>query len=72
MTTLQSARARRPLRILLVEDSPLLRNRLVRMLSEHEVMEVAGCAAAEAEAIAKLGVENQTMLGAQRRHLERQ
>jgi DNA-binding NarL/FixJ family response regulator len=56
MTSLQPMDARRPLRILLVEDSPLLRNRLVRMLSEHEVMEVAGCAAAEAEAIEKLGV----------------
>lgn len=56
MTPLQPMGARQPLRILLVEDSPLLRNRLIRMLSEHKVIEVVGYAAAEAEAVEKMGV----------------
>ena len=44
----------RPLRILLVEDSPLLRGRLENMLSQHAAFKVTGLAAAEAEAIEKL------------------
>jgi DNA-binding NarL/FixJ family response regulator len=55
VTQLQPVFARRPLRILLVEDSPLLRSRLIHMLSEHNEMEVAGCAAAEAEAVERIG-----------------
>ena len=43
-----------PLRILLVEDSPLLRGRLENMLSQHVVFSVTGTAAAETEAIEKL------------------
>src|ERR1044072_2033437 len=44
----------KPLRILLVEDSPLLRGRLENMLSQHASFRVTGLAAAEAEAIEKL------------------
>jgi DNA-binding NarL/FixJ family response regulator len=44
----------KPLRILLVEDSPLLRGRLENMLSQHATFKVTGLAAAEAEAIEKL------------------
>jgi CheY-like chemotaxis protein len=44
----------KPLRILLVEDSPLLRGRLENMLSQHAAFKVTGLAAAEAEAIEKL------------------
>jgi CheY-like chemotaxis protein len=43
-----------PLRILLVEDSPLLRGRLENMISQHAVFKVTGLAAAEAEAVEKL------------------
>ncbi len=43
-----------PLRIFLVEDSPLLRGRLENMLSQHAAFKVTGLAAAEAEAIEKL------------------
>src|SRR5262245_28714629 len=46
--------AGKPLRILLVEDSPLLRGRLENMLSQHAAFKVTGLAAAEAEAIEKL------------------
>lgn len=56
MAQTESVYERRPLRILLVEDSPLLRTRLLSMLSQHDAMEVAGYAAAESEAIEKLGV----------------
>jgi len=45
-----------PLRILLVEDSPLLRGRLENMLAQHVVFTVTGVAAAEAEAVEKLDV----------------
>jgi DNA-binding NarL/FixJ family response regulator len=44
----------KPLRILLVEDSPLLRGRLENMLSQHATFKVTGLAAAETEAIEKL------------------
>jgi len=44
----------KPLRILLVEDSPLLRSRLESMLSQYTAFKVTGLAAAEAEAIEKL------------------
>lgn len=44
----------KPLRILLVEDSPLLRGRLENMLSQHAAFKVTGLAAAEAEAVEKL------------------
>ena len=44
----------KPLRILLVEDSPLLRGRLENMLSQHATFKVTGLAAAEAEAVEKL------------------
>src|SRR3569832_2247998 len=44
----------KPLRILLVEDSPLLRGRLENMLSQHAACKVTGLAAAEAEAVEKL------------------
>src|SRR3954471_13330318 len=44
----------KPLRILLVEDSPLLRGRLENMLSQHATFKVTGLAAAESEAIEKL------------------
>jgi two-component system, OmpR family, response regulator len=44
----------KPLRILLVEDSPLLRSRLESMLSQYAAFKVTGLAAAEAEAIEKL------------------
>ena len=44
----------KPLRILLVEDSPLLRGRLENMLSQHAAFKVTGLAAAETEAIEKL------------------
>ena len=37
----------KPLRILLVEDSPLLRGRLENMLSQHATFKVTGLAAAE-------------------------
>ena len=43
-----------PLRILLVEDSPLLRGRLENMLAQHAALSVTGVAAAEAEAVEKL------------------
>jgi DNA-binding NarL/FixJ family response regulator len=44
----------KPLRILLVEDSPLLRGRLENMISQHAAFKVTGLAAAESEAIEKL------------------
>jgi two-component system, OmpR family, response regulator len=44
----------KPLRILLVEDSPLLRSRLESMISQYGAFKVTGLAAAEAEAIEKL------------------
>ena len=44
----------KPLRILLVEDSPLLRGRLENMLSQHAAFKVTGFASAEAEAVEKL------------------
>ena len=44
----------KPLRILLVEDSPLLRSRLESMLSQYPVFKVTGLASAEAEAVEKL------------------
>ena len=44
----------KPLRILLVEDSPLLRGRLESMLSQYPAFKVTGLAAAEAEAVEKL------------------
>ena len=44
----------KPLRIMLVEDSPLLRGRLENMLSQHAAFKVTGLAAAEAEAVEKL------------------
>ena len=44
----------KPLRILLVEDSPLLRGRLENMLSQHATFKVPGLAAGEAEAVEKL------------------
>ena len=44
----------RPLRILLVEDSPILRSRLVKLLSQHVEVRVAGQASAEEEALEKL------------------
>ena len=43
-----------PLRILLVEDSPLLRSRLESMLSQYAAFKVTGLASAEAEAVEKL------------------
>jgi two-component system, OmpR family, response regulator len=43
-----------PLRILLVEDSPLLRSRLESMLSQYGAFKVTGLASAEAEAVEKL------------------
>src|SRR6185436_12536212 len=43
-----------PLRILLVEDSPLLRSRLESMLSQYAAFKVTGLASAEAEAVQKL------------------
>jgi len=46
--------AGKPLRILLVEDSPLLRSRLESMLSQHAAFKVTGLASAEAEAVQKL------------------
>src|ERR1043165_7366450 len=42
------------LRILLVEDSPLLRSRLESMMSQYAAFKVTGLAAAEAEAVEKL------------------
>ena len=44
----------KPLRILLVEDSPLLRSRLENMLSQYVAFKVTGLASAEAEAVEKL------------------
>jgi CheY-like chemotaxis protein len=44
----------KPLRILLVEDSPLLRSRLESMLSQYVAFKVTGLASAEAEAVEKL------------------
>jgi two-component system, OmpR family, response regulator len=44
----------KPLRILLVEDSPLLRSRLEGMLSQYAAFKVTGLASAEAEAVEKL------------------
>jgi CheY-like chemotaxis protein len=44
----------KPLRILLVEDSPLLRSRLESMLSQYPAFKVTGLASAEAEAVEKL------------------
>jgi CheY-like chemotaxis protein len=44
----------KPLRILLVEDSPLLRSRLESMMSQYAAFKVTGLAAAEAEAVEKL------------------
>ena len=44
----------KPLRILLVEDSPLLRSRLESMLSQYAAFKVTGLASAEAEAVQKL------------------
>jgi two-component system OmpR family response regulator len=44
----------KPLRILLVEDSPLLRSRLESMLGQYAAFKVTGLASAEAEAIEKL------------------
>lgn len=44
----------KPLRILLVEDSPLLRSRLEGMLAQYSAFKVTGLAAAEAEAVEKL------------------
>lgn len=43
-----------PLRILLVEDSPLLRSRLESMLSQYGAFKVTGLASAEVEAVEKL------------------
>jgi CheY-like chemotaxis protein len=48
----------KPLRILLVEDSPLLRGRLENMFSQHAAFKVTGLAAAEAEAVEKLDSTN--------------
>lgn len=42
------------LRVFLVEDSPLLRNRLASMVCEEDSLEVAGVASGESEAIHKL------------------
>jgi len=53
-TTRKNGAPGKPLRILLVEDSPLLRGRLENMLSQHAAFKVTGLAAAEAEAIEKL------------------
>ncbi len=53
-TTRKNGTPGKPLRILLVEDSPLLRGRLENMLSQHAAFKVTGLAAAEAEAIEKL------------------
>jgi CheY-like chemotaxis protein len=44
----------KPLRILLVEDSPLLRSRLESMLGQYAAVKVTGLASAEAEAVEKL------------------
>jgi len=44
----------KPLRILLVEDSPLLRSRLESMISQFGGFKVTGLAAAELEAVEKL------------------
>ena len=44
----------KPLRVLLVEDSPLLRGRLENMISQQAAFKVTGLAAAEAEAVEKL------------------
>jgi DNA-binding NarL/FixJ family response regulator len=44
----------KPVRVLLVEDSPLLRGRLENMISQHAAFKVTGLAAAEAEAVEKL------------------
>jgi len=44
----------KPLRILLVEDSPLLRSRLESMLSQYAAFKVTGLASAETEAVEKL------------------
>jgi len=44
----------KPLRILLVEDSPLLRSRLESMLGQYGAFKVTGLASAEAEAVEKL------------------
>ena len=52
--TRKNGAAGKPLRILLVEDSPLLRGRLENMLSQHAAFKVTGLAAAESEAIEKL------------------
>src|SRR5262245_39429566 len=52
--TRKNGAAGKPLRILLVEDSPLLRGRLENMISPHAAFKVTGLAAAEAEAIEKL------------------
>jgi len=58
LSTLDSVRPNgapgKPLRILLVEDSPLLRSRLESMLSQYTAFKVTGLAAAEAEAVEKL------------------
>src|SRR4030095_13341991 len=43
-----------PLRILLVEDSPLLRSRLESMLAQYGAFKVTGLASAEVEAVQKL------------------
>jgi DNA-binding NarL/FixJ family response regulator len=48
----------KPLRILLVEDSPLLRGRLENMISQHSAFKVTGLASAEAEAVEKLDTVN--------------
>ncbi|HEU5137345.1 MAG TPA: response regulator [Steroidobacteraceae bacterium] len=54
MSKSSQAAARPPLKILVIEDSPLLRNRLIGMLAQHVEMQVTGHAAGETEAIAKM------------------
>jgi CheY-like chemotaxis protein len=53
-TTRKNGTPGKPLRVLLVEDSPLLRGRLENMISQHAAFKVTGLAAAEAEAVEKL------------------
>ena len=47
-------RPQRPLRVFLVEDSPLVRERLIEEIASRSKTEVVGCAETESEAVEKL------------------
>lgn len=47
-------RPQRPLRVFLIEDSPLIRERLIEEIASARKTEFVGCAESEAEAVEKL------------------